>query len=162
MTTLQKNCILARFTELVVNARSTPRQHFLERSEGPKLCSDLIKNWLLRCNTITLPSSSYHWIPPSRAFGGPPRATPGEHASATLPRMRREHKMHQEASKTGQIVSKTAEDASKKLPSYQGRSLQLAISVPPKRGFWKVLKSFWSHVWINLGWYLPTSTRRYT
>ena len=136
--TLQKNCIIARSTEIVVNARSTPRQHFLERSEGPKLCSDLIKNWLLRCSMITLTSSSYHWIPPSRAFGGPPRATPGEYASATLPRTRREHKTHQGASTTGQVVSKTAEDASKKRPSYQARILQLAISVPPEPGFWKV------------------------
>ena len=50
---------------------------------------------------------------PKSGLRGVPRATPGEYASATLPRTRREHKTHQEASKTGQVVSKTAEDASK-------------------------------------------------
>ena len=32
----KKECITARSTEIFVNARSAPRQHFLERSESPK------------------------------------------------------------------------------------------------------------------------------
>ena len=44
--------------------------------------------------------------------------------------------------KTIKVVSKMAKDAPKKLHSYQARTPQLAISVAPEPGFWKVWHPF--------------------